>query len=154
MSLLSKLIKKVKKPLLGAAKTALGVATGGLSDKAIALANTGKKLLKGRKVAKQLDAMPRLRIADVRYSVPGPREGVSVSAEAMPGGSSLRKKSPKRRKSAAAKKRATQAKNGREFLKRAKRAAPKGGLDLKKLSASWKAAGKPGTWQGWIKANK
>ena len=35
-----------------------------------------------------------------------------------------------------------------------KRAPPKGGLDLKALSASWKAAGKPGTWQGWIKANK
>lgn len=36
----------------------------------------------------------------------------------------------------------------------AKRAPPKGGLDLKALSASWKAAGKPGTWQGWIQANK
>lgn len=35
-----------------------------------------------------------------------------------------------------------------------KRAPPTGGLDLKALSASWKAAGKPGTWQGWIKANK
>jgi len=34
------------------------------------------------------------------------------------------------------------------------RKPPTGGLDLKALSASWKAAGKPGTWQGWIQANK
>lgn len=32
------------------------------------------------------------------------------------------------------------------------RKAPKGGLNLKALSTAWKAAGKPGTWQGWIKA--
>lgn len=37
---------------------------------------------------------------------------------------------------------------------KSKRAPPSGGLDLKGLSASWKAAGKPGTWQGWIQANK
>lgn len=36
----------------------------------------------------------------------------------------------------------------------ARRRPPTGGLDLKALSASWKAAGKPGTWQGWIAANK
>lgn len=34
------------------------------------------------------------------------------------------------------------------------RKPPVGGLDLKGLSASWKAAGKPGSWQAWIKANK
>lgn len=32
------------------------------------------------------------------------------------------------------------------------RKPPKGGLDLKALSASWKAAGKPGTWIGWVKS--
>lgn len=37
---------------------------------------------------------------------------------------------------------------------RAKRRPPPGGLDLKALSASWRAAGRPGTWQGWIAANK
>jgi hypothetical protein len=35
-----------------------------------------------------------------------------------------------------------------------KRRPPTGGLNLKALSASWRAAGKPGTWQGWIQANK
>lgn len=34
----------------------------------------------------------------------------------------------------------------------AKRTAPKGGLDLKKLSRSWRAAGKPGRWIDWVKA--
>lgn len=37
---------------------------------------------------------------------------------------------------------------------RPRRKPPSGGLDLRALSASWKAAGKPGTWQGWIAANK
>jgi hypothetical protein len=37
---------------------------------------------------------------------------------------------------------------------RPRRKPPSGGLDLKALSASWNAAGKPGTWQGWIAANK
>jgi len=35
-----------------------------------------------------------------------------------------------------------------------RRRPPTGGLDLKALSASWKKAGKPGTWQAWISANK
>jgi len=34
-----------------------------------------------------------------------------------------------------------------------KRVPPKGGLDLKAMAAQWRAAGKPGTWLGWIKAN-
>lgn len=37
---------------------------------------------------------------------------------------------------------------------RSARKPPTGGLDLKALSQSWNAAGKPGTWQGWIAQNK
>lgn len=33
------------------------------------------------------------------------------------------------------------------------RTPPAGGLDLKAMAAQWRAAGKPGTWLGWIKAN-
>jgi len=33
------------------------------------------------------------------------------------------------------------------------RAAPTGGLDLKRIAAMWRAQGKPGTWLGFIKAN-
>lgn len=34
-----------------------------------------------------------------------------------------------------------------------RRVPPRGGLDLKAMAAQWRAAGKPGTWLGWIKAN-
>lgn len=34
-----------------------------------------------------------------------------------------------------------------------KRSPPSGGLDLKAIAAKWRAAGKPGTWIGFIKAN-
>jgi len=33
------------------------------------------------------------------------------------------------------------------------RTPPKGGLDLKRIAAMWRAQGKPGTWIGFIKAN-
>lgn len=32
------------------------------------------------------------------------------------------------------------------------RTPPRGGLDLKAMAAQWRAAGKPGTWLGWIKS--
>jgi hypothetical protein len=34
-----------------------------------------------------------------------------------------------------------------------KRAPPKGGKDLKALSRSWRAAGKPGRWIDWVKTH-
>lgn len=34
------------------------------------------------------------------------------------------------------------------------RKAPTGGLDLKALSVSWKAAGKPGKWLDWVKSHR
>lgn len=36
---------------------------------------------------------------------------------------------------------------------RARRVAPSGGKDLKALSASWRAAGKPGKWIDWVKSH-
>lgn len=35
----------------------------------------------------------------------------------------------------------------------ARRGPPKGGLDMKAMSRAWRAAGSPGSWQGWIKNN-
>lgn len=35
-----------------------------------------------------------------------------------------------------------------------KRKPPKGGLDLATMASQWRAAGKPGTWISWIKANQ
>lgn len=149
MSFLSKLIKKVKKPLLGAARGALSIATGGLSEKAVALGSGIAKAVKVKKAVKGLLKAPKLQLAESKYSIPAPTSGVGVQATAMPGGASLRKKAPKRRK-------ATKAKKPKAAAKKSgtKRKAPTGGLNLKALSASWKAAGKPGTWQQWIKANK
>lgn len=150
MSWLSKVIKKVKKPLLGAARVALSGATGGLSEKVISVGKAVGKLKKTRKANKALDAMPRLQLAESKYYVPAPTEGVGVQATAMPGGSSLRKPSKRRRKTTAKAKKPKAAKKASS----SKRKPPSGGLNLKAISASWKAAGKPGTWRQWIKANK
>lgn len=38
-----------------------------------------------------------------------------------------------------------------EKMAKGKRSAPRGGLDLKAMAAQWRAAGKPGTWIGWVK---
>lgn len=38
--------------------------------------------------------------------------------------------------------------------KAGKRGPPKGGLDLKALSKSWRAAGKPGRWIDWVKKGR
>lgn len=35
----------------------------------------------------------------------------------------------------------------------AKRVPPKGGLDLKAMSAAWHKAGKPGDWRSWCKCH-
>jgi len=51
-------------------------------------------------------------------------------------------RTPKPRKAA----KVTRSSNG-------KRVPPKGGLDLAAIARQWRAAGKPGTWQGYIKAN-
>lgn len=81
---------------------------------------------------------------------------ISSKATARPGGAPLGAAA-----GAAAKlKRATHSRRRRKAKAKpikaagAKRRAPTGGLDLKGLSASWRAAGKPGTWQGWIAAHK
>lgn len=151
MSFLSKLLKKAKKPLLGIVRGAASAATGGLSEKAIGL---GSAVIKARKVGKAVKALaksPKLKLAEVKYSIPAPTEGVGVQATTMPGGASLRAKAPKRRKTRA---KATKRRTTSATKSKSKRQPPKGGLNLKALSASWKAAGKPGTWQQWIKANK
>lgn len=41
----------------------------------------------------------------------------------------------------------------RKAKKPSNRKPPKGGLDLAAIARAWRAAGKPGTWLGYIKAN-
>lgn len=143
MGLFSRIVKAVKKPLLGAAKVGLSAVTGGLSDKAIALGGAIKKAGKVRKAAKALSKLPKLQVAQIKYDVPAPNVAQGVEALNMPGGMPLRAKAPKRRKAKATK--AAPKKTG------AKRTPPKGGLNLAALGASWRAAGKPGTWKDWVK---
>ena len=74
---------------------------------------------------------------------------VASKAIARPGGAPLAGAAA----GAAAKlRRATHSRRKRKKAPGTKRRAPTGGLDLKALSASWKAAGKPGTWLAWVKS--
>lgn len=76
----------------------------------------------------------------------------SVQATTAPGGAPLAKKAPRRR--AAAKAKAPRAAKAPRRASGGGRKPPKGGLDLKALAASWRAAGKPGSWRDWIKKNR
>lgn len=133
---LAKLVGKV-------VKTGLSVATGGKSDAALKIVKsvTGIGKPKAKPAMTNADA-----VAALQYQ-PNITTGYGTFAEgagsAMPG---LKRSAPK--KKAARKKKAKKASNGYAKL------PPKGGLDLKALSKSWNAAGKPGTWQNWIKNNK
>lgn len=76
---------------------------------------------------------------------------VADDSPRLPAMKALAKK--KGRKLKVLSKRALAKSNRQDGAPRAKRSVPAGGLDLKKISAMWKAAGKPGTWIDFIKAN-
>lgn len=148
MSWLSKVIKKAKKPLLGALRTGLAAATGGTSEAVIRAAGTVKKVAELAGINRKLKALPAVKLAEAKYSVPVPTSATSVTATTMPGGAPLGKRAaPGRARKAKKTKSAARSSAGK------KRGAPKGGKDFKALSASWKAAGKPGTWLSWVKSH-
>lgn len=150
MSWLSKVIKKAKKPLLGALRTGLAAATGGTSEAVIRAAGTVKKAAELAGINRKLKALPAVKLAEAKYSVPVPTSATSVTATTMPGGAPLGKRAaPGKPKKAKAKKTKSAAKSSAGK----KRGPPKGGKDFKALSASWKAAGKPGTWLSWVKSH-
>lgn len=128
-------------------KTGLSVATGGKSDAVLKVA----KGIIGAAKPKSKPAMTMADYAAVLDYQPDVTTGRTIYEDgvAMPGLKVKKKAAPKKKKAAPKKAKAAPKKAAAK-----KRAPPKGGLDLKALSASWKAAGKPGTWQGWIKANK
>lgn len=129
----------VGKALGKVAKAGLSVATKGLSDKVFsALKGKGAK-----PAATKPTTTPTLQNQALMAKLGAPVLKLSQT-EAGEGGyvaSALRRRSSKRR-------------TARRSSSSGKRRPPTGGLDLKALSASWRAAGKPGTWQGWIAANK
>lgn len=162
---LKKLFKKTRKALglpaltLGtAAKLGAAVATGGVGAGALALGTAAiKSKLKSAAVGgiKQVLRTKAQKSQAQKIQNLAPPNIVDIRAQTMPGGAPLAKPRLKgvtvrrtRRKAAASPAKPRKAASG------GKRKAPSGGLDLKALSASWKAAGKPGTWQGWIAKNK
>ncbi len=148
MSWLSKVLKKAKKPLLGALRTGLAAATGGTSEAVIRTAGAIRTAAKVAGINKKLRNLPAVKLAETKYTVPAPTEGVGVQATTMPGGAPLGKRAapgkPRKAKKVKSAKRAASGK---------KRGPPKGGKDFKALSAAWKAAGKPGTWLAWVKSH-
>ena len=163
---LKKLFKKARKALgipaltLGnAAKLGAAAATGGLGAGALAL-GTGvlKSKLKSaavsgvKQIVKTKAAKAQLRKAAV-LQTPGivAASARKPAAIARPGGAPLKAASL----TARARVKPIKAKKTAKVKKAsgAKRAPPKGGKDLKALSASWKAAGKPGKWLDWVKSH-
>lgn len=163
---LKKLFKKTRKALglpaltLGtAAKLGAAVATGGLGAGALALSTSVlKSKLKNAAIGgvKQILKTKAQKIAAKKIGILAPPKVVSIRAQTMPGGAPLKGvtvSAPRRRKAAASLTKKAP-KKARKAASGGKRTPPKGGLNLKALSASWKAAGKPGTWQAWIASNK
>lgn len=165
---LKKLFKKTRKALglpaltLGtAAKLGAAVASGGLGAGALALGSAAvKSKLKSAAVGGAKQVLRSKAAKALAKKIPGMApaglaNGSTPAATTMPGGAPLKKlraavvrraKKPKKEKVAKGTP-GTKATGG-------KRKAPKGGLDLKGLSASWKKAGKPGTWAQWVGKKK
>lgn len=163
MSWLSKGLKKARKALhlpaitIGnAAKIGAAISTGGLGAGALAL---GAKALSSKLRSSGVGGIKQIvrskaekalndRLATLVPNVAAPN--TASPAVARPGGAPLR---------AAALQRAIHSRRARKRATSSpatgtKRRAPTGGLDLRALSASWKAAGKPGTWMDWIRAHR
>ena len=162
-----KLFKKTRKALgipaitLGnVAKVGAAVATGGVGAGALALGGAAlKSKLKNAAVGgiKQVLRSKAQKALVNRIKVSAPAivpisAGTSKPrAATMPGGAPLKGitvSAPRRRKVAAAKVKKAPAKRSGSGRK-----PPKGGKDLKALSKSWNAAGKPGKWIDWVKTH-
>lgn len=139
------------------AKAGLGVVTHGVSDKVLSV-------LKGagaaKKVVKQVaNNQTQATVTKISGRAPTKEQAAATAAKGAKKKATVKRKakrkvkayqlpditvSAKRPKKKAAKVKSTSTK---------KRVAPKGGLDLAAISRLWKAQGKPGSWQGFIKAN-
>lgn len=164
----------IKKGLGKLAKAAASRLTMGASDhvlKAFKGLGTAKKILSRRKRTAAAEAQM------LKYGVPRVRQstviGMAAAGAGTPGtyGSAARKPRKRRRATATApladelppprprrraprKKAASPARRpARRRASGTRRAPPRGGLDFKAMSVEWRAAGKPGSWQEWIRNN-
>lgn len=133
----------VKKAIGKVAKAGLSVVTKGASDKIFSA-------LKGKGAAKPAAKQAYGGITTNQTQaavakVTTPKKNTTAVIKQATG--VKKKAAPKRKKAAAPKVKTAKVK------KVSNRKPPKGGLNLKAMSAKWRAAGSPGTWQGWIKAN-
>ena len=161
-----KAFKKLRKSLgipavtLGnVAKVGAAVATGGVGAGAALLGTQAlKSKLKsaGAQAGKVLRSKAEKALAK-RVAKAMPLGGATAKprAQTMPGGAPLTRPVKRTTKRAVTKRRKASNKgtNQGQKPKSARKAPPKGGKDLKALSASWKAAGKPGKWIDWVKSH-
>lgn len=143
------------------AKAGLGVVTGGISTQILDVA--GGILKKKKQAVNQQNLYDAAGLTD-NYRPPARR-----TESVMPGGAIIpayrgvsgtpadvevaprpRKRRPRQRLAAA---RAPRKAARRAGTTRARRAPPRGGLDLKAMSSAWRAQGKPSSWQDWIASN-
>jgi len=162
---LKRFVKKARKALhlpaltLGnVAKVGLAASTGGVGALgAMALASKLKSAGVGG-VKQIVRAKAQKALNDRVATLIPKRDAGNTAAQAttMPGGAAIgravvraAKRTVKRRVKVVARR-----SSGGSSSSSGKRAAPKGGLDLKAASASWKAAGKPGKWLDWVKSHR
>ncbi len=154
MSVLSKFVRKNKKGLLKVGRVILAGVTKGKSEKVIQNAKgIGAAVKTYKNLSKRPAKSEAAAMAKAMAVSPPKIVGISsVAATTMPGGAPLRglpKRSVIKQPKAPAPKQAKKARKAPS----GKRSPPKGGKDFKALSASWKAAGKPGTWLAWVKSH-
>lgn len=140
----------IKKGLGKVVKLGLGQLTGGLSDKALQAMQASNQAKTAAKQAQaQMETMQRMAQMVKLAPTMAP---ISTNQAMMPlrkaaSGSGGARKVTKRKKAAPRKAARVPTRTP------SKRRAPRGGLQLRAMAAEWRAAGKPGTWQGWIKTN-
>lgn len=169
----------IKKGLGKLAKAVASKATMGASDhvlKAFKSLGTAKKVLTHRRRTSAAEAQM------LKYGIPRVRQSTVIGAAAAgaqtPGtyGRAVKRRrrraavaapyepelaAPRPRRRATRKKAASTARRTatrsprrrRSATSGTRRAPPRGGLDFRAMSADWNAAGKPGTWQEWIRTN-
>jgi len=147
----------VKKAIGKVAKSGLSVVTKGASDK-IFSALKGK----GNAKAAAKQAYGGITTNQTQAQIAKVAKPAKSTTAVIKQATGVKRKAKKRKKAAAdpyrsAQREPTRAKAPRvktaKVKKVSNRKPPKGGLNLKAMSAKWRAAGSPGTWQQWIKSN-
>lgn len=126
----------IGKALGGIAKAGLSVVTHGVSDKVLSvLKGTGRPTVVPP--SKQTSISMETAVAKIGQAAPKMSRTEQVMQEV---GATKKKKKAKK-------------KAVKKTLKKAAASSGAGRLDLKKISTMWNAAGKPGKWLDFIKAN-